>query len=67
MNVTSNGGVKSIERSFGDGETFKCNGRDCAEISHTYEKAKLFRINAEITFLDGSPTTTATATINIIK
>ncbi len=67
LNLDTNWPVKSVNWDFGDGKQFSCNWRECMQINHTYLKKWLYRINAKITYLDGSPTTTATSSINVIN
>ena len=66
IQLNTNWAIKSINWDFGDGQTFTCNGRECTQISHTYAKKWLYKISAKIIYLDGSPSTTVFASINVI-
>ena len=59
--------IKSIERDFGDSNTFSCEWRQCSNINHTYKKKWLYKIRAKVYYIDNSPSTTATNSINVIK
>lgn len=59
--------VKNIERDFGDGETFSCSWRKCINITHKYNKRWIYRVEVKVSYMDGSPSTTASSTIKVIK
>ena len=66
MQLNTNGAVKHIHWDFGDWNSFDCDGRECTTITHTYQKSWLFTISATVSYIDGSPKTTPTATINVL-
>ncbi len=59
--------IKSIEWDFWDGDTFSCSWRECMNITHTYNKKWFYKIQAKIEYDDGSPSTSAVSSINIIE
>lgn len=66
IQVNTNWTIKHIHWDFWDGNIFDCDGRECANITHTYQKPWLFTISATVSYLDGSPKTTTSAKINVI-
>jgi len=66
IQLNTNWTIKHIHWDFGDGNIFDCDGRECTNITHTYQKTWIFTISATISYLDGSPNTTTTAKINVI-
>ena len=66
IQLQTNWTIKHIHWDFGDGNIFDCDGRECSNITHIYHKKWLFTISARVSYLDGSPTTTATTKVNVI-
>jgi hypothetical protein len=58
--------IDTVDWSFWDGEVLSCEWRECARVSHPYKKKWLYKIEARVTYLDGSPASTASKKINII-
>ena len=67
IDLSSNWAIKSVNWDFGDWKIFTCEWRECMEINHTYLKKWLYKISAKINFIDWSPSTTTTASINVIS
>jgi len=65
MMLNTSWNVKSIEWNFWDGQEYSCTSRECLSISHTYEKPWKFRVKAKVYYTDGSPASTAFASIYI--
>ena len=66
IQLNTNWVIKHIHWDFWDGNIFDCDGRECSNITHTYQKPWLFTISATISYLDGSPATTTSTKINVI-
>ena len=65
MILNTSWNVKDILWDFGDGKTYTCENRECLSISHTYEKKGRYKVTAKVNYTDGSPTSTARASIYI--
>jgi len=67
IEIQTSWNVKDILWDFGDWETFSCFWRECININHTYNKKWFYKIKAKLNYLDGSPSTTTTASIFVIE
>jgi len=65
MMLNTSGNIKSIEWDFGDWEEYSCSSRECLTISHSYEKKGKYRVKAKVYYTDGSPASTAFASIYV--
>lgn len=59
--------VKNVAWNFWDGKIFSCEWRECTSITHRYKKKWLYKVSVKISYIDGSPSTTANSTINVIE
>lgn len=50
--MLSDGPISRINWDFGDGKTFYCNDRSCANIKHTYTSAGEYTINVRVEYQD---------------